>query len=188
MKRTLILTCLLAAAFFYNSSNAQVNINVNIGSQPQWGPVGYDRVDYYYLPDIESYYYVPTRQFVYLQSGRWIFASSLPSRYRNYNLYSGYKVVLNGHRPYHHFHNHKVKYKKYKGHHHRQHVLRGNAKGKNYVAYKGGNNRSYQQASYRPSSNKNYSRGNSRSYNPVKHSPSKHKGGNHGKPHGKHKR
>jgi hypothetical protein len=44
---------------------AQVRVNINIGSQPVWGPVGYDHVDYYYLPDIETYYYVPTRQFVY---------------------------------------------------------------------------------------------------------------------------
>jgi hypothetical protein len=46
-------------------ASAQVRVNINIGSQPVWGPVGYDHVDYYYLPDIETYYYVPTRQFVY---------------------------------------------------------------------------------------------------------------------------
>ena len=49
-----------------NQSSAQVRINVNIGAQPLWGPIGYQHVDYYYLPDIESYYYVPTRQFIYL--------------------------------------------------------------------------------------------------------------------------
>jgi hypothetical protein len=55
------------------------------------GTVGYDYVEYYYLPDIETYYYVPKHQFVYLSNGKWIFATSLPSRYSSYNLYSDIK-------------------------------------------------------------------------------------------------
>jgi len=80
-------------------AKAQVSLSINIGSQPQWGPRGYDHVDYYYLPDVDSYYYVPTRQFVYLSGSRWIHARSLPSRYRNYDLYGGRKVVINSPRP-----------------------------------------------------------------------------------------
>ncbi|KHJ37490.1 hypothetical protein PBAC_23340 [Pedobacter glucosidilyticus] len=100
--------------FIAHSAQSQVNINVNIGSQPAWGPVGYDRVDYYYLPEIESYYNVPSRQFIYLSNGNWVFATSLPTRYRNYDLYSGYKVVINSPRPYLHFRDHRVRYSKYK--------------------------------------------------------------------------
>ena len=81
-------------------AQVKVGVNINIGSQPVWGPVGYDYVDYYYLPDIDAYYYVPGRQFIYLSNGRWIFAASLPVAYRHYNLYSGYKVVINEPRPY----------------------------------------------------------------------------------------
>src|SRR5678809_1729532 len=81
-------------------ASAQFRVNVNIGSQPVWGPVGYDHVDYYYLPDIETYYYVPTRQFIYFSNGRWIYSSSLPYRYRNYDLNRGYKVVVNQPRAY----------------------------------------------------------------------------------------
>ena len=32
-----------------NTMQAQVSVNVNIGSPPAWGPVGYSSVDYYYL-------------------------------------------------------------------------------------------------------------------------------------------
>jgi len=80
-------------------AKAQVSLSINIGSQPQWGPRGYDHVDYYYLPDVDSYYYVPTRQFVYFSGSRWIHARNLPSRYRNYDLYGGRKVVINSPRP-----------------------------------------------------------------------------------------
>src|SRR5438874_10614080 len=101
-KITLMVVTLLGLIAFTKSSQAQVSIglNVNIGSQPVWGPVGYDYVDYYYLPDIDVYYYVPRHQYIYLAGGRWIFAASLPYRYHSYNLYSGYKVVINDTRPY----------------------------------------------------------------------------------------
>ncbi|MFD2581838.1 hypothetical protein ACFSR6_05000 [Pedobacter vanadiisoli] len=115
MKRLFLIAALMMVSFFSIPAKAQLNVNVNIGSQPLWGPVGYDHVDYYYLPDIESYYYVPKRQFVYLNGNDWVFANSLPSRYSNYDLYSGYKVVVNSPRPYLNFRNDKVKYSKYKG-------------------------------------------------------------------------
>ena len=96
MKKLLLIAVIgitsLAAA---PAAKAQVSLSINIGSQPQWGPRGYDHVDYYYLPDVDSYYYVPTQQFVYLSGSRWIHARSLPSRYRGYDLYGGRKVVIN---------------------------------------------------------------------------------------------
>ncbi len=115
MKKYILLASLVFAALLPQKLSAQINVNVNLGAQPQWGPVGYDRAEYYYLPDIETYYYVPKRQFVYLNNNNWVFASNPPSRYSNYNLYNGYKVVLNTPRPYLNFKDHKVKYAKYKG-------------------------------------------------------------------------
>src|SRR5436190_166956 len=106
MKKIIICAALaLSATFFVKDAAAQIrfNVHVNIGSQPVWGPTGYDYAEYYYLPDIETYYYVPTHQFIYMNGGRWVFSRSLPYRYRNYNLYSGYKVVVNEPRAYMHF-------------------------------------------------------------------------------------
>jgi hypothetical protein len=100
MKRILLLSAFLISAMSFNEAKAQVSFSLNIGSQPLWGPTGYNHVEYYYLPDIDAYYYVPQRQFVYNQGGRWIFSTSLPPRYRNFDLYSGYKVVINEPRPY----------------------------------------------------------------------------------------
>ncbi len=96
-------------------SQAQVSVNVNIGSPPAWGPVGYTDVRYYYLPDIATYYDVSDRQYIYVNNGNWVRASVLPPAYRTYNLYNGYKVVLNDYRgatPYVYYKEHKVKYPK----------------------------------------------------------------------------
>jgi hypothetical protein len=117
MKKLMFLILLALTGFSANKAAAQVSINVNIGSQPLWGPVGYDYVDYYYLPEIESYYYVPERQFIYLSNGNWIFSAGVPPRYRGYDLYRGYKVVINSPQPYRYYNTHKVKYAKYKSNH-----------------------------------------------------------------------
>lgn len=134
MKRLLILAMLLTGTIAFQQSNAQVrvNVNVNIGSQPVWGPVGYDYVDYYYLPDIDAYYYVPSHQFIYLNGPRWVWASSLPARYHGYDLYHGYKVVINEPRPYLHHDTYKVKYAGYRNRHD-QVVIRDSRESKYYV-------------------------------------------------------
>ena len=108
------------------NAGAQVrfNLNVNIGSQPTWGPVGYNHVDYYYLPDIEAYYYVPRHQFIYMSNGHWIYSYSLPPAYSNYDLYSGYKVVVNRPMAYMSFDRDRAQYGRYRGYHGRQQMIR----------------------------------------------------------------
>lgn len=116
MKTLKIMTIGMMMFFGLNSMNGQVSVNVNIGTQPSWGPVGYSSVDYYYLPDIECYYDVRATQFIYFNAGVWIRSGHLPREYRGYDLNRGYKVVLtdyNGPRPYADFRYHRVKY--YKG-------------------------------------------------------------------------
>lgn len=100
MKKFILLAALGITAAIYQPVKAQVSVSINIGSQPQWGPRGYDYVDYYYLPEVQSYYHVPTKQFVYLDRNRWVHRKALPSRYRHYNLYQGQKIVINKPRPY----------------------------------------------------------------------------------------
>lgn len=105
--------------FLFSSIEAQVSVNVQLGSPPAWGPSGYSNVEYYYLPDVQTYYDVRTSQFIYFSNEKWIRSSYLPKQYRNYNLYNGYKVVLtdyHGNSPYIYFKNHRAKYYKgYKG-------------------------------------------------------------------------
>lgn len=98
MKKILLISALLLSAVCYKTE-AQVSVNINIGRQPVWGPVGYDYVNYYYLPDLGVYYDVPGGMFVYFDFGRWNFAPSLPPRFGHYDLYHSYKVVINDRNP-----------------------------------------------------------------------------------------
>jgi hypothetical protein len=111
--KILLFGCLL---FLANSAWSQVVVNYN---PPAWGPAGYTEVRYYYLPDVEAYYDVSTAQFIYLSNGVWGHYTVLPARYKTYNLYRGYKVVMTDYRgsaPYIYYPQYKVKYHKgYKG-------------------------------------------------------------------------
>ncbi len=113
---------LTVALFLAGTLNAQVSfsLNFNLDNQPAWGPTGYDYVGYYYLPDIDIYYNVPQHRFYYNERGRWIYSSYLPSRYRNYDLYNSYKVVVNEQRPWRNHENYREKYSSYKGNHDQQ--------------------------------------------------------------------
>lgn len=118
MKKIILITTILFAIVVSaekTEAQVRVGVNINIGSQPVWGPAGYNYAEYYYLPDIDVYYYVPRHQFVYLSDGRWIFSAYLPPRYRGYDLYSGYKVVLNEPRPYLHDYRYRERYAPYRG-------------------------------------------------------------------------
>jgi hypothetical protein len=116
------LLVLIVAVFLSSTALAQISINLgfNVERQPVWGPTGYDHVEYYYLPDIEVYYNVPQHMFFYNERGRWISRSSLPPRYRGYDLYNSYKVVVNEPTPYRNHNMYREKYSSYKGHHDQQ--------------------------------------------------------------------
>lgn len=126
MKKTILVLFMLSAALYSSELKAQVkvNVNVNVGTQPAWGPDGYYHVEYYYLPDIDAYYYVPKRQFIYFESNRWVFAAALPARCASYDLYRGYKIIINEPKPYIHHDFYHVKYAKYRGRYGYQRPLR----------------------------------------------------------------
>ena len=73
MKKLIVLSAIFISGLLCGSTFAQVSSKVNIASQPIWGPVGYDHVEYYYFPEIDVYYYVPNQKFIYMQYGHWIF-------------------------------------------------------------------------------------------------------------------
>ena len=124
MKSHLIAIGLLCISLNRAEAQVQVSVNVNIDAQPAWGPTGYDHADFYYMPDIEAYYNVSQHQFVYLDGGRWIFAAALPERCRDYDLYRGYKVVINDPRPWLHHDVYRTRYLPYRNCQDRQPVLR----------------------------------------------------------------
>lgn len=115
MKKLIITTAIALSFLTIQNASAQISLNINIGSQPAWGPVGYDHVDYYYMPDIDAYYDVPARQYVVYENNVWVHRRSLPTRYRSYNPYKSYKVVVNERNPWEHHTVVRNKYVTYKG-------------------------------------------------------------------------
>ncbi|WP_069658818.1 hypothetical protein [Arcticibacter eurypsychrophilus] len=130
MKKLLFASLLGLLSFGSLQSEAQINVNINLASQPEWGPTGYNHVDYYYLPDMDMYYYVPSKQYIYQENNNWVWRNSLPARYRGHDMYNSYKVVMNTKKPYLNHGNHLGKYSSFKNKKGAQNSLRdhrGNA-------------------------------------------------------------
>jgi hypothetical protein len=156
MKRTSFSAIVIfILTLLFKTSSSQVSVSVNIGLQPEWGPVGYDYVDYYYIPEYEVYYYVPERKFIYLDGGKWIFATSLPRRFGTVDLFHTYKVVINEPKAYLHYDQHKVKYVKYKTVRDKQTIIRDSKDPKYVEARKhpGNNNAGNNNAKVAPAKN-----------------------------------
>ena len=94
---------------------AQVKVPDIVNSPPGWGPVGNPQVRYYYLPDVLAFYDVNSSMFIYSDGKTWKREAALPARFKNYDLYSGYKVIMKsyqGNTPYTHFSEFKRRYVK----------------------------------------------------------------------------
>ena len=116
MKKQILLFAVIFGSLSL-SANAQVSLSVNINAQPVWGPVGYDHADFYYLPDIETYYNVPRHEYTYFDGGRWVTTLVLPPRYSHYDLYHGYKAVINEPNPWLHHDRYRAQYAQFRGRH-----------------------------------------------------------------------
>jgi len=103
-KLTVVLTVLIMALGFSNCGTAYYGASGDdyydnyydnyYDYNPVWAPDYYAGTRYYYFPDIETYYDLATRNFVYLYNGRWLFARALPSFYSNFNLRNAFVVIV----------------------------------------------------------------------------------------------
>ena len=99
----------------FNKADAQVHVSINIDIQPSWGPSGYNYAEFYYIPEIDVYYDVINRIYIYSDGRRWVRGAYLPMAYNYYDFYSLYKVVINGVRsPWRHNRNHIKLYSGYR--------------------------------------------------------------------------
>jgi len=136
--KKIFLICVIILSALYYKADAQVNVNINIGRQPVWGPPGYDYVHYYYLPDYDVYYDVPRGMFVYFDLGRWNFGASLPPRYGHYDVYHSYKVVVNDRDPWLRHKYYRSHYEGYRGR--RQEIIRDSHDGRYFAEREKWNN------------------------------------------------
>src|ERR1700733_497436 len=119
MKKLIFTAVILLGCLSVKFAEAQVSVGVglNIGSQPDWGPVGYNNAAYYYMPDIGAYYDVNAHMYIYNENNVWVHRGYLPARYRNYNLYGGYKAVINDRNPWLRDNDYRTRYAGYRGRH-----------------------------------------------------------------------
>ncbi|CAN5194660.1 hypothetical protein BH09BAC6_BH09BAC6_08720 [soil metagenome] len=96
MKKLIFSAAIILSCFAYKAADAQVRVNLglNFNSQPAYG-----RASYYYMPDINAYYSVPTREYIYYDNDGWVRANYLPERYGNYDVYHNYRVAVNERNP-----------------------------------------------------------------------------------------
>jgi len=105
------LALFVLAGFFKNASAQFIpQIGDNVNEQPKWAPAGQASAEYYFLPDIDTYYYVRGKQFIYQSGGYWTFSSFLPANKKGYDLYAANKVVINEPGAYRYYAEHKAKY------------------------------------------------------------------------------
>jgi len=78
---------LLSTSMYYGVQTSYDN--------PQWAPPYYSGARYYYLPDIECYYDLSTREFIFLNDGQWRYSPNIPSLYAGYDLNSCFAILLN---------------------------------------------------------------------------------------------
>lgn len=62
---------------------------------PHWGPSYYEGTRYYYLPDIECYYDIYNREFIFLNYAQWIYSPYIPSIYQDFDLNNSFIVIVN---------------------------------------------------------------------------------------------
>jgi hypothetical protein len=109
MKKLFICAAIVFVGAFLTDASAQ-STKSNKDLQPKWAQSGDDYIEYLYLPEISTYYYVPRKQFIYQSNGYWSFSSSLPEAHRGFNLHEANKVVINEPGAYRYFADHKQKY------------------------------------------------------------------------------
>ena len=98
MKRLILLTMLGFASAIATTAQAQVSINVSIGSQPRWAPVYYEEVAY---RPVVTRYYAPAPRYVSVRR-HYRPAPVYYSAPGHYKRYKGHKVKYYG-APKHHY-------------------------------------------------------------------------------------
>lgn len=177
MKKYIFIAALLVGLFSTNFSSAQVYVNKNISIQPAWGPSGYNYARYYFMPEINVYYDITSGLYIYMSGNNWVKRHSMPARYRNYDLYRSYKVVINDKNPWRRHSQYHKQYGRYASMHDKQVPLRDSRDHNN-----GHNDNGLKNGNRNHSNNGNhYGNNQNNSYNNRNHGEDYHRSNGHQK-------
>ncbi|WP_207422603.1 hypothetical protein [Desertivirga brevis] len=135
MKKIIYTALMLCLTLLVGTVNAQEQkrSSGNISDQPLWGPVGYNTVSYYFIPDVKAYYSVAEKKFIFLDKGEWVKSETLAEVYKDVDLYSVYKVVINRPEPYLNYKAHVLRYGHYAGQKNKQVAIANSTNSKYFV-------------------------------------------------------
>jgi hypothetical protein len=120
MKKIALISAIAISSLLYNTANAQIRIRLGLNFAPrpvyvparvvvQDQPVAYTEPtnydgdeDYYYLPDVDSYYSVTDQCYYYNDGGNWVSAAYLPGAYHDYDWRSARRFEVRAARPFMH--------------------------------------------------------------------------------------
>ena len=110
MKRLILIATLTMIFGTTVKTQAQVNINVQIGTpviRESWYATDYR---YYYLPEFDIYYN-PTRSvYIFLDNGVWVSSRRLPPRYGNFSYRRSEYVIIRDRSPFDHHDRYRQRY------------------------------------------------------------------------------
>jgi hypothetical protein len=61
---------------------------------------GYNTANYFYYPEIDTWYDIPNRRFVYFENNRWVYSDAISTKYRYYDIANAYRVAVDEKKPY----------------------------------------------------------------------------------------
>jgi len=120
MKKIVLISAIAISGLLYNTANAQIRIHLGLNLAPRpvyvparvvvqdqpaeyYEPANYDGdEDYYYLPDVDSYYSVTDQCYYYNNGGSWVSAAYLPGAYHDYDWRSARRFEVRAPRPFMH--------------------------------------------------------------------------------------
>jgi len=101
MKKLKISAVLVMAMYFVSMFTAcepykySTAVPQNTYETPHWAPPVYSGIRYYYLPDLECYYDIYSREYIFLDHARWIYSREIPYMYRDFDLNNCFVVIVN---------------------------------------------------------------------------------------------
>ena len=99
MRKVIFICALLCTVGGTSIVKSQVSVHVDVALQPRWGLAGHSYVQYYYFPEIDSYYDVAGKRFIYYHNRKWVRHKKLPKHYKHLDLYRTPKIVVNRSEP-----------------------------------------------------------------------------------------
>ncbi len=120
MKKLAIISAIALSGLLYNTASAQIRIHLGLHFNPrpiyvparvvvQDQPVAYTEPanydgdeDYYYLPDVDSYYSVTDQCYYYNDGSNWVSAAYLPGAYRDFDWRNARRFEVRAPRPFMH--------------------------------------------------------------------------------------